>query len=94
MGFQNAEALKIDHEKKVAQLRRLELKRADYMKTEKMKKEVEKLESLMIVASQAIETTSDEIMKLRENELYPQLLELVKGLVSIHVTSMLIALYV
>lgn len=63
-------------------LRRLELKRADYVKTEKTKKEVEKCESQMMVASQAIETTSAEIIKLREIELYPQLLELVKGLVS------------
>lgn len=65
----------------MAQLRKLEMKRADYVKTEKTKKEVEKLESQMMVASQAIETTSAEIIKLRETELYPQLIELVKGLV-------------
>lgn len=57
------------------------MKRADYIKTEKTKKEVEKLESRMMVASQGIETTSAEIIKLRESELYPQLVELVKGLV-------------
>lgn len=57
------------------------MKRADYVKTEKTKKEVEKLESQMMVSSQAIETTSVEIIKLRETELYPQLIELVKGLV-------------
>ncbi|XWS29182.1 hypothetical protein CRYUN_Cryun24cG0006600 [Craigia yunnanensis] len=76
----NAEAIKIEHEKRVARLRKLEVKRADYMKTEKTKKEVEKLESQMMVASQAIETTSTEIIKLRESELYPQLLDLVNGL--------------
>lgn len=65
----------------MAHLRKLELKRADYVKTEKTKKEVEKLESQMMVASQAIESTSSEIIKLRETELYPQLIELVKGLV-------------
>lgn len=65
----------------MAYLRKLELKRADYVKTEKTKKEVEKLESQMMVASQAIESTSSEIIKLRETELYPQLIELVKGLV-------------
>lgn len=75
----NAEKIKMEHDKKVEQLRRLEVKRADYMKTEKTKKEVEKLESLMEVAAQAINTTSAEIVKLRENELYPQLLDLVKG---------------
>ncbi|KAE8709492.1 putative L-ascorbate peroxidase 3-like [Hibiscus syriacus] len=77
----NAEAIKIEHEKRVAHLRKLEVKRADYMKTEKTKKEVDKLDSQMMVASQAIETTSAEIIRLRESELYPQLLELVKGLV-------------
>lgn len=75
-----AETIKIEHEKRVAQLRKLEMKRADYVKTEKTKKEVEKLESQMMVASQAIETTSTEIIKLRETELYPQLIVLVKGL--------------
>ncbi|VFQ88174.1 unnamed protein product [Cuscuta campestris] len=76
----NAEALKLEHEKKVSQLRRLEMRRGDYVKTEKAKKEVEKLESQIMVASQAIETTSSEILKLRESELYPQLVNLVKGL--------------
>lgn len=76
----DAETFKIEHDKRVEHLRKLELKRADYMKTEKTKKEIEKLESQMMVASQAIETTSAEIVKLRDTELYPQLLELVKGL--------------
>ncbi|XP_057783990.1 protein ALTERED PHOSPHATE STARVATION RESPONSE 1 [Salvia miltiorrhiza] len=76
----NAESLKIEHEKRAAALRKLEMKNADYIKTEKAKKEVEKLESQMMVAVQAIETTSTEIIKLRESELYPQLLQLVKGL--------------
>lgn len=84
MTLQNAETLKLEHEKKTEQLRKLELKRADYVKTEKAKKEVEKLESRMMVASQAIETTSAEIIKLRESELYPQLIELVKGSVLNH----------
>ncbi|KAG2694173.1 hypothetical protein I3760_08G129200 [Carya illinoinensis] len=75
-----AETLKIEHEKRVEQLRSLEIKRADYMKTEKSKKEIDKLESQMMVASRAIETTSAEIVKLRETELYPQLIGLVQGL--------------
>ncbi|XP_021727600.1 uncharacterized protein LOC110694734 [Chenopodium quinoa] len=75
----NAEKIKMEHEKRVEQLRRLEVKRADYFKTEKTKKEVEKLESQIEVATQAIQTTSNEIIKLRETELYPQLLDIVKG---------------
>lgn len=57
------------------------MKSADYFKTEKAKKDVEKLESQIMVALQAIETTSSEIIKLRESQLYPQLLRLVEGLV-------------
>ncbi|KAK7406835.1 hypothetical protein VNO78_08469 [Psophocarpus tetragonolobus] len=76
----NAKTIKMEHEKKLAILRKVEMKRADYVKKEKTKKEVEKLESQMMVASQAIDSTSAEIIKLREVELYPQLIELVKGL--------------
>ncbi|KAL7615434.1 protein ALTERED PHOSPHATE STARVATION RESPONSE 1 [Lactuca sativa] len=76
----SVESLKMEHSKRAEQLRKMEIKRADYMKTEKAKKEVEKLESRMMVSSQSIESTSDEIVKLREEELYPQLVELVKGL--------------
>lgn len=71
----------MEHEKKVEVLRKLEMRRADYVKTEKTKKEVEKLESQMMVASQTMDSTSAEIIKLREIELYPQLIDLVKGLV-------------
>lgn len=56
------------------------MKRAEYVKTEKAKKDVEKLESQLSVSSQAIQSASNEIIKLRETELYPQLVELVKGL--------------
>lgn len=72
--------MKLEHEKKAATLRKLEIKSADYFKTEKAKKEAEQLETQMLVASQAIESASAEIIKLRESELYPQLVELVKGL--------------
>lgn len=78
----NAERIKMKHEKRVALLRKQEMKGADYMKIEKNKKEIEKLESRLTVASQAIQTTSSEIIRLREAELYAQLLELVKGLMS------------
>lgn len=77
----NAHKLKMEHEKMTTQLRKLELKRAEYVKTEKTKKEIEKLECRIMVASQAIETITSEIIKIRESELYPQLIDLVKGLV-------------
>ncbi|XP_044491287.1 protein ALTERED PHOSPHATE STARVATION RESPONSE 1-like [Mangifera indica] len=76
----DSEAIKMKHEKKVSQLRKLEVKGADYLKTEKTKKELEKLESQLTVSSQAIETISAEINKIRDTQLHPQLLDLVKGL--------------
>lgn len=82
--LQNAESLKIEHEKKSEQLRKMELKKGDYLKIERVKKEIEKLESRIMVSGQAIESTSQEIIKLRESELYPQLVELVKGSVVFH----------
>ncbi|KAG6474159.1 protein ALTERED PHOSPHATE STARVATION RESPONSE 1-like [Zingiber officinale] len=78
----NAETIKEEHEKRVALLRKQEAKGVDYMKVEKNKMEIESLESKMMVASQAIETTSSAIIKLREVELFPQLLELVTGLMT------------
>ena len=51
------------------------------MKIEKSKKEIEKLENRILVSAQSIETISEEIIRLREAELYPQLLDLVNGLV-------------
>uniref|UniRef100_A0A7N0UCY8 Uncharacterized protein n=1 Tax=Kalanchoe fedtschenkoi TaxID=63787 RepID=A0A7N0UCY8_KALFE len=77
-----AEMTKVEHEKKVTLLRKLEMKRAEYVKTAKTKKDVESLESRLMVAAQAIESTSSEIVKLRETELYPQLIELVKRFMS------------
>ncbi|RLM86155.1 formin-like protein 5 [Panicum miliaceum] len=76
------EGYKQEHDKKVSLLRKQEVKGVDYLKMEKNKMEIESLESKMLVANQSIETTTSEIIRLRESELFPQLLELVAGLMS------------
>ncbi|TVU10199.1 hypothetical protein EJB05_43711, partial [Eragrostis curvula] len=76
------EGYKQEHDKKVGLLRKQEVKGVDYLKMEKNKMEIESLESKMLVATQSIETTTTEIIRLRESELFPQLLELVAGLMS------------
>ncbi|BAH94689.1 Os09g0538750 [Oryza sativa Japonica Group] len=76
------EGLKQEHDKKIGLLRKQEVKGVDYLKMEKNKMEIESLDSKMLVATQSIETTTSEIMRLRESELFPQLLELVAGLMS------------
>lgn len=78
---QSYEGYKQEHDKKVSLLRKQEVKGVDYLKMEKNKMEIESLESKMLVANQSIETTTSEIIRLRESELFPQLLELVAGLV-------------
>ncbi|KAJ1693076.1 hypothetical protein LUZ63_009774 [Rhynchospora breviuscula] len=76
------EKVKEEHEKKVEALRKQEVKGGDYLKIEKNKLEIERLESKMLVGAQAIETTTSEIISLREAELFPQLLDLLTGLTS------------
>ncbi|KAJ3692801.1 hypothetical protein LUZ60_011896 [Juncus effusus] len=78
----NYEKLKDEHEKRVETLRKQEIKGTDIIKIEKNKMEIERLESKMLVGSQAIETTTSEIISLREAELFPQLLDLLMGLTS------------
>ncbi|OAY77679.1 hypothetical protein ACMD2_06499, partial [Ananas comosus] len=76
----NYERNKEEHEKRVDLLRKQEIKGVDYVKVEKNRMEIERLESKMLVATQAIETTTAEIIRLRESELFPQLLDLVTGM--------------
>ena len=76
---QSYEVLKQDHDKKVGLLRKQEVRGVDYLKMEKNRMEMESLESKMLVATQSIDTTTSEIIRLRESELFPQLLELVAG---------------
>ncbi|KAG1360975.1 hypothetical protein COCNU_09G004380 [Cocos nucifera] len=76
----NYQRLKEEHKRRMGLLRNQEAKGADYVKVEKNRREIERLESKMLVSSQAIETTTSEIIRLRESELFPQLLELVTGL--------------
>jgi hypothetical protein len=63
----------------VGLVRKQEVRGVDYLKMEKNRMEMESLESKMLVATQSIDTTTSEIIRLRESELFPQLLELVAG---------------
>lgn len=74
------ESTKREHDKKVVLLRKQELKGEDELKIEKTKAAIKRLQSQIMVAFQAVDTTSAAILKLREDELYPQLVELSKGL--------------
>ncbi|XP_010413572.1 PREDICTED: uncharacterized protein LOC104699875 [Camelina sativa] len=73
------EGFKIEHEKKLAQLQSQEYKGDDEAKLDKTKASIMRLQSLIIVTSQAVTTTSTAIIRLRDTDLVPQLVELCHG---------------
>lgn len=76
--LQAREGVKIEHEKKLATLQSQEYK-GDEIKLDKTKTSIKKLQSLIIVTSQAVNTTSSAIVGLRDSDLIPQLVELCHG---------------
>ncbi|KFK35242.1 hypothetical protein AALP_AA5G258900 [Arabis alpina] len=73
------ESVKIEHEKKLSQLQSQEYKGEDEVKLDKTKASITRLQSLIIVTSQAVTTTSTAIIRLRDTDLVPQLVELCHG---------------
>uniref|UniRef100_A0A803LIE8 Uncharacterized protein n=1 Tax=Chenopodium quinoa TaxID=63459 RepID=A0A803LIE8_CHEQI len=73
------ESVKIEHEKKLATLQSQEYK-GDEVKLDKTKTSIKRLQSLIIVTSQAVNTTSSAIVGLRDSDLIPQLVELCHGM--------------
>lgn len=71
--------MKIEHEKKLSQLQSQEYKGDDEAKLDKTKSSITRLQSLIIVTSQAVTTTSSAIIRLRDTDLVPQLVELCHG---------------
>ncbi|CAK7347735.1 unnamed protein product [Dovyalis caffra] len=72
------EGVKIEHEKKLSTLQSREYK-GDEAKLDKTKAAIGRLQSLIIVTSQAVSTTSTAIIGLRDSDLVPQLVELCHG---------------
>ncbi|QCE04882.1 hypothetical protein DEO72_LG8g2923 [Vigna unguiculata] len=74
------ECVKIEHEKKLSALQSVECKGGDEAKVDKTKASITRLQSLIVVTSQAVSTTSDAINALRDAHLVPQLLHLCRGI--------------
>ncbi|KAB2016032.1 hypothetical protein ERO13_D08G067600v2 [Gossypium hirsutum] len=74
------EGVKIEHEKKLSALQNQEYKGEDEAKINKTKASITRLQSLIIVTSQAVSTTSIAIIGLRDSNLVPQLVEICHGL--------------
>ncbi|PWA96101.1 hypothetical protein CTI12_AA042540 [Artemisia annua] len=73
------EGVKIEHERKLSALQSQEYKGEDESKLNKTKASIKKLQSLILVTSQAVSTTSTAIVGLRDADLVPQLVELCHG---------------
>ncbi|KAA0047058.1 protein DETOXIFICATION 31-like [Cucumis melo var. makuwa] len=73
------EGVKIEHEKKLSLLQSQEYKGENESKLDKTKAAITRLQSLIIVTSQAVNTTSTAIVGLRNSDLIPQLVELCHG---------------
>ncbi|CAH8383665.1 unnamed protein product [Eruca vesicaria subsp. sativa] len=73
------EGFKIEHQKKLSKLQSQEYKGDNETKLDKTKGSITRLQSLIIVTSQAVSTTSTAIVRLRDTDLVPQLVELCHG---------------
>lgn len=73
------EGVKIEHEKKLSTLQSQEYRSEEESKLDKTKASIKRLQSLIVVTSQAVSTTSSAIIGLRDSDLVPQLVELCHG---------------
>lgn len=76
---QEAEALRIELEKKYALYRNQDAKGEDQLSIEKTRSTIKALQTRMVVAIQAVDGAATAVQKLRDDELYPQLIELLEG---------------
>ncbi|XP_078445769.1 bZIP domain class transcription factor (DUF630 and DUF632) [Wolffia australiana] len=74
------EGVKIGLERKLAALQSMERRGRVDEKVERVKASIARLQSQILVSSQAAETTSSAIIKVRDEELGPQLLRLCSGM--------------
>ncbi|KAM1571363.1 hypothetical protein EV2_037444 [Malus domestica] len=74
------EFIKFEHDGKTKLLQKLEDENNDSTRTEKIRLSVESLESEILRLQHSISSTCSSIVKLIDNELYPQLVKLTSGL--------------
>ncbi|KAF8413520.1 hypothetical protein HHK36_001511 [Tetracentron sinense] len=74
------ETTKVEYERKTLLLQKQEAEDHDGMKTEKTQLNIESLQSDIVFLQQSISRTCSSILKLRDEELHPQLVELTSGL--------------
>ncbi|KAJ7537432.1 hypothetical protein O6H91_11G005700 [Diphasiastrum complanatum] len=77
-----AETFRIEYERQCALLRRKNTRGVGNESIEKTRAAIKSLQTRIAIALQAVDTAAAAIQKLRDNELYPQLLKLLQGLTS------------
>ncbi|KAI5077928.1 hypothetical protein GOP47_0007752 [Adiantum capillus-veneris] len=80
------EALRAEQHKKCSLLRRQEMRGEDAADIDKTRDEVKRLHSLILVCNHGIASTLEAIEDLRDDELHPQLVQLIAGLMNMWVT--------
>ncbi len=76
---QGAEDLRKELEKKYALYRNQDTNGEDQVVIDKMRANIKMLQTQMLVSIQAVDGAAIEIQKLRDDDLYPQLLDLLEG---------------
>jgi hypothetical protein len=79
---QEAEALRIEFEKKCAVYRNQDARGEDQQVIDRTRANIKMLQTRMAVAVEAVESAAAAVQRLRDDELYPQLLELLEEYVS------------
>lgn len=75
-----AEALRVELDRKYHLFRNQDAKNEDHTVIDKTRYTIKGLQTRMVVAIQAVDSASQQVQKLRDEELYPQLVELLNGL--------------
>ena len=77
--FQTEEKLRVLRERKVKRLKHLDERGAEAYKVDSTQVEIRKLSTKIRIAIQVVESISQRINKLRDEELWPQINELIQG---------------
>lgn len=77
--LQQAESLRVELERKLIVLKGQDAKNDERSSIDKTRAAIDALQTRMAVAIQAVDNCYSQVQKLRDDELYPQLLELLDG---------------
>lgn len=80
------ESLRVEREKKCSILRHQETRGEDAIEIDKTRAEIKRLHSLILVSYQGVDSTIEAIEDLRDDELHPQLVCLIEGLMNMWIT--------